>query len=305
MNEELSGIVGSPVTPFKQDGSLDLGTLAKQVEFLIANDIDAITYPMHISESLNLSEDERKLAAKKLVDVVAGRVPTFINVSASGTRIGINLAEHAAKVGSTGVVVLGPYYWAPTPDDMLDHVATIANAHGGGLLVYNSPPVTGGASLSIDFFQKLLDRAPGFAGIKDASFNMDTFTGYCEMASRATKPISVFTGIEHMLTSMPVGSAGSLSAVSEITPGLSRKLYNACRAGNWEEARGLQYTMYRLFGILLRSYPSTIKFAMELMGRSTGPVRAPLPLLSDAEKEAAKTALLQLGVLDSEPRGWA
>ena len=64
MNEELSGIVGSPVTPFKQDGSLDLGTLAKQVEFLIANDIDAITYPMHISESLNLSEDERKLAAK-------------------------------------------------------------------------------------------------------------------------------------------------------------------------------------------------------------------------------------------------
>lgn len=304
MSEKLKGVVGSPLTPFSEDGSVDYDTLGKQVDFLIANGINAFTYPMHISESLNLTEVERKECAARLVAAVAGRVPTFINVSASGTKTACELAEHAASVGSDGTVVLGPYYWPTTPDDLLEHFVAVASAHGGKLLVYNSPSVTNG-SLSVDLCTKLIERYPGFVGLKDASFNMDTFTGYCQMAKPIADRFSVFTGIEHVLSSMPLGGAGCLSAVSEITPRLARNLYEACASGNYEQARELQYTMYNLLGIILRSYPATIKYAAELMGRPTGSVRQPLHPLSDAEKSAAKAALEKLGVLDSEPYGWS
>jgi 4-hydroxy-tetrahydrodipicolinate synthase len=299
---KLTGIVGAPVTPFKND-RIDYDTLAKQVNFLIANGVDALAYPMHIGESPSMREQERRDSARALVEAAAGRVPTFINTSAASTEIAAELAGYCGKIGSTGIVLLAPYYWKPGPKEIVDHFVAATSAHGGQLIAYNNVPATG-VLLTADICRTLLARIPGFIGLKDASFDMDTFTAYCEIASEAPHPLAVYTGIEHLLTSVPVGGCGCFSALSEVSPRIVRALYDACASSDIARARPLQFKVRRLLARLMQLYPSTIKYAMGLMGRPVGEPRAPIRPLSDAERTATRDELAALGVLDSEPRGW-
>ena len=70
-----SGVVGAPVTPFKSNGEIDYETFAKQINFLIENGVRLIAHPMHIGESVNLTEAERKELAKVLASAAGRRVP--------------------------------------------------------------------------------------------------------------------------------------------------------------------------------------------------------------------------------------
>jgi 4-hydroxy-tetrahydrodipicolinate synthase len=75
MQNKFRGVMQSPVTPLKDDFSLDLPTFERLLDFHVRAGAPAISWPHHKGESLNLTIDERKLFAEAAVKVVAGRVP--------------------------------------------------------------------------------------------------------------------------------------------------------------------------------------------------------------------------------------
>lgn len=304
MKATYAGIVGAPVTPFKADNSLDLDTFAKQVNFLIESGVRALAHPMHIGESVNLTDGERRELARVLVSTAGGRVPTFIHVSHAGTGLAADLARHGTKAGATGVVLMAPYHWRSEPEAMLDHFVAVAAACGGKLIAYNNPSATG-VELTPRILEDMLDRVPGFVAIKDATFHMETFTDICMLIARRGADVAAYTGIEYLLTSVPVGGSGCFSACSEIAPRLVQELYRTCAEADIDRARELQYKVRRLLKFAMHKYPASIKYAMELMGRPVGPTRKPIPPLTGEERMQVKTELEALGVLDSEPRGWS
>ncbi len=85
MSDTYRGIVGAPTTLFNSNNEVDLHIFAKQINFLIESGVSLIAHPMHIGESLNLNEQERRDLAKVLVEAAGGRVPTFVHVSTGGT----------------------------------------------------------------------------------------------------------------------------------------------------------------------------------------------------------------------------
>lgn len=302
MSPQLTGIIAALVTPFKNDG-VDYDTFAKQANFLVENGASALAYPMHYGESLSLRDSERNECASVMAQVAAGRIPTFVNVSSAGTDLSVDAAEAAAKAGSDGIVLLPPYYWKPGPEQIIDHYVSAAKAHGGKLIVYNNVGATG-VSITPDILRTLVDRIPKFIGLKDASFDMKTFTEFC-LAARDVPRLAIYTGIEYLLTSVPVGGKGCFAATGEVAPRLARSLYEACAAGKIAEAQQLQYNMHVLLGRLMQVYPSTIKYAMALMGRPVGETRRPIRHLTDAEKQATKETLTALGLFETEPQGWS
>ena len=60
MASKFKGVMQSPVTPLKEDFSLDLQTFEKVIDFHIRTGATAISWPHHKGESLNLTIDERK-----------------------------------------------------------------------------------------------------------------------------------------------------------------------------------------------------------------------------------------------------
>tara|TARA_R110002049_G_scaffold295226_1_gene482427 strand:+ start:128 stop:1039 length:912 start_codon:yes stop_codon:yes gene_type:complete len=303
MSEDYSGIVGAPVTPFTSDNKVDLATFAKQINFLIENGVSLIAHPMHIGESVNMTDQERKDLARVMVEAAAGRVPTFVHVSHAGTDLSVDLAQYADKVGATGVVTMAPYHWKPSQDVIIDHFKTIASSIKGKLIVYNNPNATG-VPVTPEMFRQLLDEIPSFVAMKDASFDMKTFTDFCVVNEDSGRNIALYTGIELLLTSVPAGGRGCFSACAEVAPKATVELFKICSGSDMAAARKAQYRMRKILSLMMENYPATIKYSMELLGRPVGITRKPIMPLDEAAKARAKRLLEELGVMDSEPHGW-
>jgi 4-hydroxy-tetrahydrodipicolinate synthase len=304
MNPSYAGIVGAPVTPFKADNTVDFDTFAKQVNFLIENGVRLIAHPMHIGESVNMTDAERKELARVLVQAAAGRVPTFVHVSHAGTDLAIDLASHAAKIGATGIVLMPPYHWRSGDAAILEHYKAVNAAGPGKMILYHNPKATN-ITLMPGALPKIIEKVPGIVAIKDATFHMETFTDICELTASSGKDIAVYTGIEFLLTSIPVGGSGCFSAISEVAPHMVSDLFKACMSADYQAARAQQYKARRMLKVVMHNYPGTIKHCMELMGRPVGITRRPILPPTPEEKAWAASELKILGVFDNEPRGWS
>ena len=300
MNRAIKGLIGTPTTPFTADNRFDGPTFQKAVDFLIRNGAHAIGWPMHVAESLNLSVEERRELARLAVEAANGRVPVFIHTSFPGTDEVVALSRHAQSVGAQGVIVITPYYWKPSQEALLDHYVTVASALDISVIAYNSPHQLG-VSLSPELLKTLIERCPNFIGVKDASFDMQYFTEACMVTGEARPGFAMFTGIEYLLTSMPVGGAGAFSSL--LAPRLIKALYDACAAGDYERARPLQYKLCRLRKIA-KPGPATVKAAMGIMGRPMGSPRKPLQPIDPAGVKLMQAGLEKLGIMSEEPRGW-
>lgn len=300
----VSGIIGTPVTPFTAGNEVDLDTLARICEFMIAHGVTGLALPMHTGESLNLSMAERKSLAETAVTVAAGRVPVLAHVSLPGTDQVIELAQHAEKAGAAGVISVTPYHWRPPRAALLAHYTAVAGAVSVPVFAYNFPGRLG-VGLDAGLLAELIATCDNFAGVKDASYDMQSFTQACARASALRPGFAMFTGIEYLLTSMPVGGAGCFSPSSAVAPGLIRALYEACSSGDFAAARPLQYRASGLWHLLRETgYPASVKAAMAIFGRPAGGVRLPLLELDPAATARLRDGLAELGLLDAEPHGW-
>src|SRR3974390_3008958 len=139
MSAKFRGVMQSPVTPLKDDFSLDLRTFEKVLDFHVRTGATAISWPHHKGESVNLSTAERKLFAEAAVEVVAGRVPVTIHVSALAVEDTMALARHAQEIGADGILAITPYFWNPTREAIYDYFITLCRSIDIPVLSYNSP----------------------------------------------------------------------------------------------------------------------------------------------------------------------
>ena len=304
MQNKFRGVMQSPVTPLKDDYSLDLATFEKVLDFHVRTGAPAISWPHHKGESLNLTIPERKLFAEAAVEVVNGRVPVTVHVSALAIEDTFALAQHAQKIGADGILAITPYFWTPTREAIHDYFARLCGSIDLPVLSYNSPSYLAGVEITGELMSRLIERLPNFVGVKEASFNSEKFLEISRVALSLRPNFALLTGVEFLLPSVPLGGVGSYSAAGSVCPNLCADLFNACMSGDWPRARDLQYKMTRLWHLFKDQYPSSLKGGMVIMGRPVGPTRPPLPTATPERQAHIRKELEDMGILDSEPHGW-
>jgi 4-hydroxy-tetrahydrodipicolinate synthase len=304
MTNKFRGVMQSPVTPLKDDFSLDLPTFEKVLDFHVRTGATAISWPHHKGESLNLTIAERKRFAEAAVKTVGGRIPVTIHVSALAVEDTFALARHAQDIGADGILAITPYFWNPTAQAIHDYFVRLCRSIELPVLSYNSPSYLAGVEITGELMARLIDELPNFVGVKEASFNSEKFLEISRAALKLRPDFALVTGVEFLLPSVPLGGVGSYSAAGSICPNLCTRLFDACVAGDWPRARELQYKVSRLWALFRNQYPSSLKGGMVIMGRPVGPTRPPLPTASAARQAHIRSELEQLGILDSEPHGW-
>jgi dihydrodipicolinate synthase/N-acetylneuraminate lyase len=304
MTNKFRGVMQSPVTPLKDDFSLDLPTFEKVLDFHVRTGATAISWPHHKGESLNLTIAERKRFAEAAVKTVGGRIPVTIHVSALAVEDTFALARHAQDIGADGILAITPYFWNPTAEAIHDYFVRLCRSIDLPVLSYNSPSYLAGVEITGELMARLIDDLPNFVGVKEASFNSEKFLEISRAALKLRPDFALVTGVEFLLPSVPLGGVGSYSAAGSICPNLCTHLFDACVAGDWPRARELQYKVSRLWALFRNQYPSSLKGGMVIMGRPVGPTRSPLPTASAERQADIRSELEQLGILDSEPHGW-
>jgi len=300
----LRGVMQSPVTPLKEDFSLDIPTYEKLVDFHVRTGATAISWPHHKAESHNLTKEERMRGAEATVNAVHGRVPVSIHVSSMSVEDAMELAQHAQKIGADAIIAITPYFWAPSPDAIYDYFVRLGTSMDLPMIAYNSPAYLEGVEITAELIERLLLRLPNLIAMKEASFNSEKFMEISRVALKVRPSFSIGAGVEFLAHSVPLGCVGSYSSAGAICPNLCTALFDACINGRSVEARELQFKLAALWDLFRDQYPSSLKGGMVAMGRYVGPTRPPLPTASKEREALIAKKLEELGILDTEPHGW-
>jgi 2-keto-3-deoxy-L-arabinonate dehydratase len=103
-----------PVVPtiFHDDGTLDLAGQLRAVDFMIDAGSHGLCILANFSEQFSLSDEERMLLMRAVLEHVAGRVPVIVTTTHFASRICAQRSREAQEAGAAMVMVMPPYHGA-------------------------------------------------------------------------------------------------------------------------------------------------------------------------------------------------
>jgi 4-hydroxy-tetrahydrodipicolinate synthase len=298
-------LVHTPLTPFSSaDRRIDFDLFGRMIDFHLRHGAQALAVPMHVGESVSLTDDERRALIKFAVGCAGKRAPVIGHVSDAGTGIAAALARAAQDAGAAAIIATTPYYWTPPPAMILEHFVQIGAAVDIPLFVFNAPEDMAGSKINAALAVKLIERRPNFAGVVDSSLDWQFMIELLTDAARLRPDFTLLAGNELLVSAAAIGARGMFAPLAVVAPTLTRRLFDLCRAENLFEARLLQEDVAALRQILKAGGVAALKAAARAMGRDCGEPRPPLlPLAAGAEKKLA-AQMAALPALAQEPHGW-
>ena len=298
------GLVHAPITPFSGDRQIDFDAYGKLVEFHLRYGAQTLAVPMHVGESVSLSDAEQQSLIEFTLKAAKGRAPVMAHVSDSGTGIAAARAKRAEKAGAAAVVATTPYYWTPPAGMVLEHLAQIGAAVKIPFYVFYTPREMGSTKLGTDTVVKLVERLPNFTGIVDSSLDWQFMINIISAAQRVRPAFQLISGTEYMISAGAIGATGMFSSLAAVAPRLVAEFYAVCRKEQYEKARPAQEALATLRQLIKKNGISGLKGALRAMGRDCGQPRPPLDALAAADYERIAAGIGTSGALRAEPKGW-
>lgn len=270
------------------NGNVNLNEMENLIEFQIKNGINGLVVCGTTGESATLSDGEKKLLIKFVVDKVKKRVPVMAGTGTNDTYHSVELSKYAESVGVDSLLLVTPYYNKTNQNGLIQHFLTIAQSVSIPCVLYNVPSRT-----SVDLLPRTvleLAKCPNIVGIKEASNN---FTHILEILEKRPTDFSVLSGNDDsIIPLLSLGGNGVISVLSNIFPKDVSKMCEKYFNGSIETAKKLQLKYADIiFNIFSDVNPIPIKEAMNILGFNVGNVRLPLIPLDEEKKENLKIAL--------------
>ncbi|MFH9230772.1 dihydrodipicolinate synthase family protein [Streptomyces globisporus] len=230
----VHGLAPILATPFHSDGSLDLPSLRRVVEFNLVSGVDGLAVSGMASETFALTADERARVLREVVDVVASAVPVVAGVNATSTVTAVEQARAAAAEGAAALMVLPPYMVKPTPAQVIDFYGEVAAATDCEVMVQDAPGVTGVPLTPATIVE--LSRIPGVTSVKvEAPPTPAKTTAVHEALGDGDFTILGGLNAQFCLDEYARGARGTMPACE--FPDLLRPVLDAWSAGRRREAR--------------------------------------------------------------------
>lgn len=264
----FEGIIPPVSTIFDSNGKLNQKDMKLLIDFLINEGVNGLFFLGTGGEFSQMSVEERKEVAEFVVGYVNNRVPVLIGTGSPSTREAISLSEHAQSIGASGIVVINPYYWTLSEENLFKHYSEIAESVELPILLYNFPTLTG-QDLHPDFVLRLVNQHPNVVGIKETIDSIGHIREMIMKVKGAHPHFSVLCGFDdHLLNTLQLGGDGTISASGNFAPQLSVGIYKAFNNGDFAKAIELQKQVAYLPLLYKIDTPfvSVVKEALKMSG---------------------------------------
>jgi 4-hydroxy-tetrahydrodipicolinate synthase len=279
------GIYVAMLTPFTADGAINEKELRGIVEFQVTAGVHGLFPISSVGEYIHMAREDKFRIMEIIMEQNHGRARVCPGVGSSLPAESIILAKKAKALGCDAVVVAPPYYFPLSQENIEKYFETIADAVDIPIILYNVPLFT--QPLSYDVVKRLARRS-NVVAMKDSSGSMVDFLHFMDKVRIIGEDIHILTGREETLfPCLMVGGKGCMTATSGILPEIMLGIYEAWRAGDYEKAKELQFSILLLVRAMFSlPIPLGFKVAMETRGFAMGPPKQPL---SDAERFKYRT----------------
>ena len=286
-----TGLFNIAVTPFKEDGSIDLNGLSTNVERMLDLGYDGLLIGGTYGEFPAMDTVERAQLFTHVIDVVANRVPVLLCTAHSDVRVVSELTALAGDLG--GLPMLMPPFVSEVTDcQIVGFFEALAPLSKTGAMIYNAPGI--GITLSVPLIERLCDVKQVVA-LKQGELNPTTVD---QLVGRIGGRIRILAASDlAMLGPLVLGFDGVSSTNSCALPEVIKATFDATRTGASATAGELHRSWYAMRAVARSlGQPQSTKAAMNLRGWCGGYVRKPLLDLAAKDLKSVATALRESGV---------
>jgi 4-hydroxy-tetrahydrodipicolinate synthase len=289
----LGEVLTATVTPFRDDGSVDLDRYRELCTYLVENGSDGVVVNGTTGEAATLSEDERLALVETAVDAIGDRATVVAGTGTNATAQSIRLTEQATDAGAHAVLVVTPYYNKPPQRGIVEHFKAVAAATDLPVIAYNIP---GRAVINIEpETMARLAEISNVTAVKQSNADLGQARAILDLG------LALYAGDDNLvLPFVELGGAGGVCVHTHVVGPQVKELIARARAGDLEGARRIDEELapaYELIGVVVG--PIQIKAALAVLGHDVGGVRLPLVEATDEERAAIRDALERAGVLES------
>ena len=125
--EDLNGVMPAMITSFNKDENINKEGIIKTVNYLISQNVHGLYITCSTGETFLMSPDEKKEVIDIIVEEVNGRVPVIAHIGCIGTKITIELGQHAEKSGVDALSALPPFYYGFSNNEIYNYYNDISN----------------------------------------------------------------------------------------------------------------------------------------------------------------------------------
>ena len=295
----FGAVVTAMVTPFGDDGSVDLDAAVELARWLADNGSDGLVVTGTTGEGPVLSDDEKVDLWRAVTQAVT--IPVVAGSGSNDTAHSVELTRRAAGCGVAGALVVTPYYNRPSQSGIEAHFRALAAASDLPLMIYDIPVRTG-RKVSHDTLVRLAREVPTIVGVKDAAGDP---AASARLVADTPDNFELYSGDDGL--TLPLLSVGAVGVVGVAThwaaPHFGEMIARFAK-GDVARAREINATLFASYAFETGDdtpNPLPAKAMMRVLGLRVGQCRLPMGPAPAGLEDAARQVLAGLAATGRSP----
>jgi 5-dehydro-4-deoxyglucarate dehydratase len=289
LRENYGGVVAFPVTPFRDDLSLDVEGLRHNLTRLMEHPVCAVVAAGGTGEVYSLTPGEHAQVVEITVEIVNGAAPVFAGVGFN-QMLAIEMAKRSAAAGADAILALPPYYPQADEEGLVEYYRSIGAATDLGMVIYSRD----WANFSPAQVERLAAKIPTLVAWKDGQADIRRLQMIIDRVGERLHWIGG-AGDDMVPGYYSIGIRTYTSSIATVAPKLSLALHDAAANGRSAElSRLMADCVIPLYALRARrkGYEvSAMKAMMDMAGLRGGPARPPLPDVRAEEREELRVMM--------------
>ncbi|MEQ1873354.1 MAG: 4-hydroxy-tetrahydrodipicolinate synthase [Ilumatobacteraceae bacterium] len=266
-------VLSAMITPFDDNGALDLDEARRLARYLQDNGNDGLVVAGTTGESPVLTDNERLSLFAAVIEAVT--IPVVAGSGTYDTAHSVHLTKEATALGAAGILALCPYYSRPSQAGIEAHIRAMAACTPLPQMIYDIPIRTGRKILTATLLRMFRD-VPNIVALKDAAGNPGETA---VLISSAPAHVEVYSGDDGMtLPLLACGAVGVVGVATHWTGNDHQEMFDLWEKGDTAGARLVNSRMLESFAFETGDEapnPIPTKAMMRHLGFKVGQCRLP------------------------------
>ncbi|WP_432629385.1 dihydrodipicolinate synthase family protein [Brotaphodocola sp.] len=283
---KYQGIIPAFYACYDDDGNVSTQRVKALAEHLLKKGVKGVYVGGSSGECIYHSKEERKAILEAVMEVAKGKMTVIAHVACNNTADSCELASHAESLGVDAIASIPPIYFHLPEYGIAQYWNDIsASAPNTDFVIYNIPQLAG-VALTMPLFHEML-KNPRVTAVKNSSMPTQDIQMF---KMDGGKDFVVFNGPDEQLVSgLAIGADGGIGGTYGVMPELYLKIFELCKAGDYESARPIQHSadaiIYAMCSCKGNMYAVIKEILRRREGLDIGSVRKPLTALVPEDME--------------------
>ncbi|MBV30536.1 MAG: 4-hydroxy-tetrahydrodipicolinate synthase [Actinobacteria bacterium] len=292
MSARFGRVIPAMVTPFGEDGSLDVDASVELAKWLIAQGSEGLVLTGTTGEGPTITDNEDWELWRAVSEAVT--VPVIAGTTTNDTAHSIEQTIKAEEMGCDGILAVTPYYNRPSQAGLFEHFRAVAQNTSLPVILYDIP-VRSGRKIDSEVLLRLATETSNIVAVKDAAGNP---AETAKVIRDAPAGFEVYSGDDGLtLPLLALGAVGVISVAAHWCAGEHVAMFDAWEAGDAALAQKINTKLLESFDFESGDdapNPVPTKAMLRTIGLRVGEPRLPMGPTPEGLEDRAREVYARL-----------